>query len=101
MSTCSTSASGGAYADIATTNDADTQSSMTQMVDAIAAELSSMRLPAVPLSGVARVTVRGVDVPRSRVDGYDLDPVRRAVVFYGARYRPAPGESVSVTFPAW
>jgi hypothetical protein len=55
----------------------------------------------VPLSGVARVTVRGVDVPRSRVDGYDLDPVRRAVVFYGARYRPAAGESVSVTFPAW
>jgi len=98
---CVASASGGAYADIATTNDADTQSSMTQMVDAIAAELATTRLPAVPLSGVARVTVRGVDVPRSRVDGYDLDPVRRAVVFYGARYRPAAGESVSVTFPAW
>jgi hypothetical protein len=98
---CVASASGGAYADLPTTTDADTQTSMALIVDAIAAEVSTTRLPAVPLSGAARVTVRGVDVPRSRVDGYDLDPVRRAVVFYGARYRPAPGESVSVTFPAW
>ncbi|MFO0624675.1 MAG: hypothetical protein U0325_03595 [Polyangiales bacterium] len=98
---CVASASGGAYADLPTTTDADTQTSMSQIVDAIAAEVATVRLPAVPVSGVARVTVRGMDVPRSRVDGYDLDPVRRAVLFYGTRYRPAAGEAVRVTFPAW
>lgn len=98
---CVTSASGGAWAELLTTTDADTASAMVGFVDAIAAELSTLRLPAVPVSGVAKVAVRGVDVPRSRVDGYDIDPVRRALVFYGSRYRPMTGDVVNVSFPAW
>jgi len=98
---CVASAASGAYAELATTNDADTNATMAAYGDAIAAEASTMRLTAVPVGGLARVTLRGAEVPRSRFDGYEIDPVRRALVFYGARYRPAPGDAITVTFPAW
>ncbi len=98
---CTASAAGGAYADLVTTTDADIEAAMAAFAATIAADVATLRLTSVPVGGLARVTLRGVVVPRSRVDGYDIDPARRALVFRGPTYRPAAGDAVTVTYPAW
>ena len=48
-----------------------------------------------------KVNVRNQDVPRSRADGFDYDPVSKAIVFYGANFRPAIGDQVYISYRVW
>ncbi|MEZ4405531.1 MAG: hypothetical protein R3A52_03405 [Polyangiales bacterium] len=97
---CVTSAAGGANAEIVNATDADVAASLTLMADGVAAVASPVRLASTPLPGTLVVRVRSLVVPPSHTDGYAYDPARRALVFYGLRYRPTPGDPITVTYAA-
>ena len=73
----------------------------TEHVDAVAGATSQFVLERTPVSSTLQVRVGGRAVPRSRVDGFDYDPAARAVVFYGATYRPRRGTDVVVSYRVW
>ncbi|MEZ4404994.1 MAG: hypothetical protein R3A52_00690 [Polyangiales bacterium] len=81
--------------------DADVAAALTRLVDTIGGATSPFVLDRTPITSMIRVRVRGEQVPRSRVNGFDYDPAARAVVFYGSRYRPRAGESALVQYRVW
>ena len=56
-----------------------------------------------PEPGVTRelVMVDGVEVPRSRADGFDYDGASNSIIFRGSTYRPAIGSEVVVSYRTW
>lgn len=68
---------------------------------------ASFALPEPPIAPSLRVRVvpggtgTPIEVPRSRVDGYDLDRDANAVVIVGDTYRPVAGDRVDVSFELW
>ena len=92
---------GGAFIPITTATDAEVMSAMARIVDAVAGATSQFVLERTPVSSTLQVRVGGRAVPRSRVDGFDYDPAARAVVFYGATYRPRRGADVVVSYRVW
>lgn len=86
--------------------DAGATSISTAMIAALP-QGASFALPEPPIAPSLRVRVipggtgTPIEVPRSRVDGYDLDRVANAVVIEGATYRPAVGDRVDVSFELW
>ncbi|MDP3279043.1 MAG: hypothetical protein Q8Q09_27870 [Deltaproteobacteria bacterium] len=91
----------GAVIPIATATDPEIAAAMSRIVDAIAGASSQFRLTSTPITSTLKVRVRGMDVPRSRSEGFDYDSVSNAVVFYGARFRPARGNEVVLSYRVW
>lgn len=98
---CMIELSGGAYMDIAQST---SQTMVDYAIERIATDVvgasSSIQLKSAAIASTLRVNVRGVDVPRSRVDGYDYVAQSRAIVFYGDTYRPVEGDAVLVNYRA-
>ncbi len=102
MPRCVIETSGGAAIPIATTfNQADIDAGMSRIVDAVAGAASQFKLLRSPITSTIKVNVRNQDVPRSRADGFDYDPVSKAIVFYGANFRPAIGDQVYISYRVW
>jgi len=98
---CVIEANGGAVIPIATATDPEVDAAMTRIVEAIAGATSQYVLDRTPITSTIKVRVRGMDVPRSRSEGFDYDGVFRAIVFYGERYRPRSGDEVVASYRVW
>lgn len=81
--------------------DPQVQAAMNKLVEAIAGAASRFKLTFTPITSTVKVTIRGLDVPRSRQNGFDYDPVNKTVVFYGNQYRPAIGDEVYISYRVW
>ncbi len=92
---------GGAYIPIATATGADIQAAMDRIVAAVIGATSPYRLERAPITSTLKVRVRGQEVPRSRVDGFDYDPAANSVVFFGATHRPRMGDEVVISYRLW
>jgi hypothetical protein len=98
---CVIEGNGGGAIPIGRATDADVAAALSRLVDAIGGATSPFRLARAPITSVIRVTVRGVDVPRSRADGFDYDAASQTIVFYGSTYRPRSGDEVVVSYRVW
>lgn len=98
---CVIEAAGGAYINVATAADADVQAAMNKLVDAIAGAASQFKLTRTPITSTIKVNIGGIDVPRSRSNGFDYDPVSKSVVFYGSQFRPDIGAQVFISYRVW
>ncbi|MFO0559865.1 MAG: hypothetical protein U0269_17735 [Polyangiales bacterium] len=101
MRRCVIVQNGGAYLDIARATDADATAAMARIVSAVAGAASQYRLTRAPITSTIKVRVRGMDVPRSRANGFDYDSVANSIVFYGPMYRPNMGDEVVVSYRLW
>ena len=54
-----------------------------------------------PITSTIKVNVNGVDVPRSRSNGFDYAPAAKTLIFYGSQYRPQTGQSVYISYRVW
>ncbi len=99
---CVIETSGGAAIPISTTfNQGTIDAGMNRIVDAVAGAASQFKLLRSPITSTIKVNVRNTDVPRSRLDGFDYDPVSKAIVFYGSTYRPQIGDQVYISYRVW
>ncbi|HMY59309.1 MAG TPA: hypothetical protein PK472_13690, partial [Pseudomonadota bacterium] len=99
---CVIEGNGGAAIPIKTVfNQADIDAGMNRIVDAVAGAASQFKLLRSPITSTIKVNVRNTDVPRSRLDGFDYDPVSKAIVFYGSTYRPQIGDQVYISYRVW
>jgi len=101
MRKCLITGNGGAYIPIRTAAPADVAAAMRRIVAAVVGASSPYRLERQPITSTIKVRVRGVDVPRSRRDGFDYDQASNTVVFRGATYRPAMGDEVVISYRVW
>ncbi len=101
MRKCLITGNGGAYIPITAATSTDVAAAMRRIVDAVAGAASPYRLERQPITSTLKVRVRGVDVPRSRADGFDYDQASNTVVFRGATHRPAPGDEVVISYRVW
>ena len=101
MRRCVILGAGGAWIPIDTATDADVAAAMTRIVAAVAGASSQYRLNRSPITSTIKLRVRGMDVPRSRSDGFDYDPASRSVVFFGSTYRPHAGDEVVISYRVW
>ncbi len=101
MRRCVILGAGGAWIPIGTATDADVAAAMARIVAAVAGSSSQFRLTRTPITSTLKVQVRGMNVPRSRADGFDYDPASRAIVFYGTTYRPVTGNEVVISYRVW
>ncbi|MDP3277062.1 MAG: hypothetical protein Q8Q09_17860 [Deltaproteobacteria bacterium] len=81
--------------------EADVDAAMSRIVDAIAGAASQFRLNRTPITSTIKLRVRGMDVPRSRAEGFDYDPASRSIIFFGNRFRPARGDEVVISYRVW
>lgn len=98
---CVIESNGGASINISTALDNEVAAAMDRIVDAVAGATSQFKLTRSPITSTIKVNVRGMDVPRSRSEGFDYDPVSKSVVFYGSMYRPKMGDAVIVSYRVW
>jgi hypothetical protein len=109
---CVIEANGGAYIPIRTINaatpaavrmafEADIDAAMARIVDVIAGAASQFRLNRSPITSTLKLRVRGMDVPRSRSEGFDYDSGSRSIIFFGRRYRPMRGDEVVISYRVW
>jgi hypothetical protein len=65
---------------------------------------SDYTLSSIPASASIRIAKgqpgQGVTIPRNRQNGWDYDPVRNRIVFYGSA-RPVKGEEIVVGYRRW
>jgi hypothetical protein len=101
MRKCVITGNGGAYIPIRTATPADVAAAMRRIVSAVVGASSPYRLERQPITSTIKVRVRGVDVPRSRRDGFDYDQASNTIVFRGATYRPAMGDEVVISYRLW
>ncbi len=98
---CVIEGNGGAVIPINTATDAEIGAAMARIVEAIAGASSQFVLDRTPITSTLKVRVRGMDVPRSRADGFDYDLSSRAIIFYGDRFRPMRNDEVVVSYRVW
>ncbi len=98
---CVVEGNGGAVIPITTATDPEISAAMSRIVDAVAGATSQFRLERTPITATIKVRVRGMDVPRSRNDGFDYDPASRTIFFYGRTFRPNRGDQVVVSYRIW
>jgi hypothetical protein len=98
---CVIEGNGGAAIKIETALAAEVDAAMSKIVDAVAGATSQFRLDRSPITSTIKVRVRGMDVPRSRADGFDYDAASRSVIFYGNTFRPQKGDEVVVSYRVW
>jgi hypothetical protein len=101
MRKCLITGNGGAYIPIRTATPSDVAAAMRRIVAAVVGASSPYRLERQPITSTIKVRVRGVDVPRSRRDGFDYDQAANAIVFRGATHRPAMGDEVVISYRVW
>jgi Cys-rich repeat protein len=98
---CVIQGNGGAAIPIGSANDMDVTAALTRIVDGIGGATSEFRLPRTPITSMIRVRVRGMEAPRSRINGFDYDFASRSVVFYGSTWRPRSGDEVVISYRTW
>jgi hypothetical protein len=98
---CVVEGNGGAVIPITTATDAEVSAAMSRIVDAVAGATSQFRLERSPITSTIKVRVHGMDIPRSRSNGFDYDPASRSIVFFGSMYRPAMGDEVVISYRVW
>ncbi len=98
---CTIEGNGGLALPIGQATEAAVGTLLTRMIADIGGPTAEYPLDPLPISSMIRVTVRGVSVPRSRTNGFDYDPVARAVVFFGTQYRPMMGDPVVISYRRW
>ncbi len=98
---CVVEGNGGAIIPIATATDPEISAAMARIISAVAGAVSQFRLTRTAITSTIKVRVRGMDVPRSRLDGFDYDPASNAVVFYGTTFRPRTGDEVVISYRLW
>lgn len=98
---CIIEGNGGAWVDVNNATDQQVQAAMNKLVDAIAGAASQYKLTYTPITSTIKVTIRGIEVPRSRQNGFDYDPVNKTVVFYGSQFRPELGDEVYISYRVW
>jgi hypothetical protein len=101
MRRCVILGNGGAYIPIRTATPAEVAAAMQRIVNTVVGSTSPYRLERQPVTSTLKVRVRNMDVPRSRSDGFDYEPVSNSVVFWGNRYRPNMGDEVVISFRLW
>ena len=82
--------------------------SLCQQSDAVLQEVateatgaaSRYRLRSPPISSTIRVQIAGVDLPRSRTDGYEYFPEFQSIAFFGTS-RPTATDAVLVHYEAF
>jgi hypothetical protein len=94
---------GGAYIPIRgrTVDPGTVTSAMLRILAAVVGSASPYRLERAPITSTLKVQVDGRDVPRSRDNGFDYDPVANTVVFYGTTHRPRMGAEVVLSYRLW
>ncbi|MCC7543009.1 MAG: hypothetical protein IT379_42730 [Deltaproteobacteria bacterium] len=97
---CVIESTGGGVIPIDDASETQVDTAMARLVDAVAGAASRYRLSDRPISGTLKVTVNGHEVPRSRSNGFDYEPVSNSIVFRGAA-RPVPGDEVVVSYRRW
>jgi hypothetical protein len=98
---CVVEGNGGASINITTALDNEVAAAMDRIVDAVAGATSQFKLTRSPITSTIKVNVRGIDVPRSRNEGFDYDPASKSVVFYGTQFRPKLKDSVIISYRVW
>ncbi len=101
MRRCVILGTGGAYAPIARATPEDVAAAMRRIVAAIIGASSPYRLERQPITSTIKVRLRGVEVPRSRAEGFDYDQAANAVVFFGPMHRPRMGDEVVISYRIW
>jgi len=92
---------GGAYIPINRASGADIQAAMDRIVAGVIGATSPYRLERPAITSTLKVRVRGREVPRSRLDGFDYDPSANSVVFFGTTHRPRSGDEVVISYRVW
>ncbi|MBZ0121148.1 MAG: hypothetical protein K8H88_29400, partial [Sandaracinaceae bacterium] len=98
---CTILGNSGAFIPITTATDDEVRIAMDRIVEAVAGAASSFVFERVPISATIRVRVDNVEVPRSRLDGFDYDGASNSIVFRGRTYRPSIGSEVVVSYRVW
>ncbi|MEE2902783.1 MAG: hypothetical protein VYC39_10655 [Myxococcota bacterium] len=96
-----TAATGGSFYSPCSNNPG---ASLQQIIDAVTGAASEYMLSETPISSTIKVGITPVGtttttiVPRSKEQGFDYDPVSNTIFFRGTTYRPAVGDSVTVSY---
>jgi hypothetical protein len=98
---CLITGNGGAYIPITGSTPADVSAAMRRITDAVAGAASPYRLERQPITSTIKVKLRGMDVPRSRADGFDYDQAANTIVFRGTTWRPRMGDEVVISYRLW
>src|SRR5262249_54532543 len=98
---CVIEGNNGASINITTALDNEVAAAMDRIVDAVAGATSQFKLVRSPITSTIKVNVRGIDVPRSRSQGFDYDAASKAVIFYGTTYRPQLNDPVIISYRVW
>jgi len=98
---CAILGTGGAFIPITTATDEEVGPAMDRIVEAVAGAASIYILDSQPISSTLKVALDGVEVPRSRADGFDYDGASNSIVFRGRMYRPEIGSEVVVSYRRW
>jgi hypothetical protein len=99
---CVIEGNGGAYIDIAqATNQAVVDAALDRIANDVIGASSPIVLQRSPITHTIKVTVRGMNVPRSRLDGFDYNQNSKTIVFYGNTFRPKLGDQVYVSYRVW
>ena len=99
---CTVQGNGGVAIDIEKATDpAVVAAAMDQIATDLIGASSQYKLTRSPITSTIKVNVNGVDVPRSRSNGFDYDPVSKSVVFYGLQYNPQLGQQVIISYRVW
>ena len=98
---CAVLANGGAAIDIEKATDSDIAAALDIIAYAVAGASSQYKLTRSPITHTIKVNVGGVDVPRSRNQGFDYDQASRSIVFFGSMYRPKLGAQVYISYRVW
>lgn len=53
------------------------------------------------ISSTVKVVVDGQNIPRSRSQGFDYDPVTQAILFFGQDYLPGVGAEIAVSYQSY
>lgn len=98
---CTILGGGGAFIPITTATEDEVRIAMDRIVEAVAGAASRYNFSQTPISATIRVALDGVDVPRSRADGFDYDGAANSIVFRGPTHRPQIGSKVVVSYRTW
>ncbi|GLQ30514.1 hypothetical protein [Litoribrevibacter albus] len=88
-------ASGGSVADISNTSSFD--AIMDDIATKAGAAASAFQLPHSPISGSIKVTVNGLEVTKSSINGWNYISLSNSVVFYGTSV-PEEGDIIEIVY---
>lgn len=98
---CVIEGNGGAVIPIATALQAEVDAAVAKIVLAVAGATSQFALTRSPITSTIKVKVRGMEVPRSRMNGFDYDAGSKSIIFFGTTFRPMMGDEVVISYRVW